>query len=366
MNALLEIRRRNGTLEFDRPETEVIFDGETITSLHPALHTRSSRLIENAMIAANNAMSHFLASRGYSIVQRVLPKSERWEEIVDLAREQHFTLSHTPDSQALRAFLSALRTKYAADIPLFQDQCLNIIKLLGRGEYVAFVPGSEPQGHFALAVADYAHSTAPNRRYPDVIVHRILKAALKEQPSPYDDLALASLAAHCTEQEGQASRLERRLHKSAACILLRNAVGQQTDAVVTGASDKGAYARFVLNNVPAEGMIVHVSRKYRVGDKLRAELKRVDIENGYIDIEDVAAAAQQAALEREKERMKELGLTGKNGKKKKGYREYRRRHQELEEMERREEEDEEEEEEDEGEEEEDEEEGEDESPPQKE
>ena len=282
-------RRRNGTLEFDRPETEVVFEGDTIVTLRSAHHTRSSSLIENVMIAANGAVSRFVAAHGFSGIQRVLRKSESWSELVVLARAHGQTLVPEPNAPALRALLAALH----ASLPLeeYRDACLAVIKLLGRGEYVASPVGADAVGHFALAVTEYSHSTAPNRRYPDVIVHRVLKAALAGAPAPYTDVELVQLAEHCTEREGVASKLERRLRKAAACILLLGKEGASAPAVITGATDKGVWARFELEGVPTEGRVLHAQGPYRVGAHVVVRLERVDVEEGFIDVTDVTEHA---------------------------------------------------------------------------
>jgi exoribonuclease R len=237
------------------------------------------------MIAANGAMSRFMSSRGYASVQ-----------IVALAKTHGLPLSSIPTSTSLRAFLSAVRVKLSADIDLFRDLCLAVIKLLGRGEYIATEPNAEPVGHFALAVSEYSHSTAPNRRFPDVIVHRILKAAMKSKPSPYTKEQLDSLAEHCTEREGAATKIERMLRKSAACIVLTPHVGKRFPAFITGAGESGTYARFTLEGVPAEGRVVGGDeRTLKVGKRIQAELVHLDIDRGHIDISEVGEQKAAAA-----------------------------------------------------------------------
>jgi exoribonuclease II len=291
---LLAIRRRSGTLEFDRPETLVFFDDAgSISAIRPSRgHTRAGQLIENVMIAANGAMSRFLEARGLPSVQRVLPKSDRWDQIVDLAATYGHHLDASPSSASLRAFLAKARVDLDKDVELFRDLCMSVIKLLGRGEYVALRPGSEPVGHFALAVTEYSHSTAPNRRFPDVIVHRMLSAALHDRPCPYTMGELEVLAQHCSEREAAASKLERSTRKSAACILLQPHLGDHFTATVTGSSDNGVYARFEVAEVPAEGRVLRADQHaYRVGQKIEARLAVLNVAEGFIDIEDLARPA---------------------------------------------------------------------------
>jgi exoribonuclease R len=230
------------------------------------------------MIAANGVTARYLAAGKFPSIRRVVRTPKRWDRIVSLAQEHGVRLPAGPDSAALDAFL--LKEK-AADPLRFPDLCLVVIKLLGAGEYVAEQPGDAAPGHFGLAVKDYAHSTAPNRRYADLITQRLLKAAVAGQAAPYGYAELDALARHITEQEDAANKVERQVGKSAAALFLASRVGEQFDAIVTGASDKGTWAR--LLTLPVEGRLVRGFEGLDVGNRILVQLSAVDIERGYID-----------------------------------------------------------------------------------
>jgi len=212
---------------------------------------------------------------------------KRWDRIVSLARDHGVRLPDKPDSAALDAFLIK---EQEADPLRFPDLSLVVIKLLGAGEYVAERPGDAVPGHFGLAVKDYAHSTAPNRRYADLITQRLLKAAIAGQAAPYAYAELEELARHITEEEDAANKVERQVGKSAAALFLESRVGEQFDAIVTGASDKGTWAR--LLPLPVEGRLVRGSEGADVGDRIRVQLSAVDVQRGYIDFRKVDSAAR--------------------------------------------------------------------------
>jgi len=230
------------------------------------------------MIAANGVTARFLAGRGFPSLRRVLGAPKRWDRIVALAAQSGGRLPATPDAAALDAFLIERRT---ADPVTFPDVSLAVVKLLGSGEYALDVPGQPSPGHFGLAVKDYEHSTAPNRRFPDLITQRLLKAALAAQPSPYGNDELANLARHCTEQEDNATKVERQVAKSAAAQLLQSRIGSQFDAMVTGASDKGTWVRIAAP--AAEGRVVRGFDGVDVGDRVRVQLVHTDVTRGFID-----------------------------------------------------------------------------------
>ncbi|MBE7553041.1 MAG: RNB domain-containing ribonuclease [Anaerolineales bacterium] len=193
-----------------------------------------------------------------------------------------FTLPQEPDPKALEQFLVGVKT---ADPLRFPDLSLSVIKLLGAGEYIVELPGASSAGHFGLAVKDYTHSTAPNRRYPDLITQRLLKAALAGHSRPYETDELAALAQHCTETEDAAKKVERQVEKSAAAMLLESWIGQRFEAIVTGASDKGTWVR--LLHPPVEGKLVNGFEGMDVGQKLRVQLIGTDVERGFVDFERV-------------------------------------------------------------------------------
>jgi exoribonuclease-2 len=211
-------------------------------------------------------------------MRRVLRSPERWERIVEVAAGLGERLPPAPDAAALDAFLAKRR---AADPDGFPDLSLTIVKLMGRGEYEVEVPGRSGPGHFGLAVADYTHSTAPNRRFPDLITQRLLKAALAGARLPYTIDALEDLARHCTEQEDNANKVERRVRKSAAALLLQSRIGQRFEGIVTGAADKGTWVR--VFHPPVEGRVVQGFKGLEVGDRVQVELVAADVERGFID-----------------------------------------------------------------------------------
>jgi exoribonuclease-2 len=208
----------------------------------------------------------------------VVRTPKRWERIVEIAGEHKFGLPANPDSKALEEFLVQQK---AADPLRFPDLSLAVIKLLGNGEYIAEPPEGNALGHFGLAVKDYSHSTAPNRRYPDLLTQRLLKAALDGKPAPYNKDELDKLAAHCTEAEDGANKVERRVGKSAAALLLESRIGEHFDAIVTGASEKGTWVR--LLSVPVEGKVVQGFDGLDIGDRVRVQLTSVDVQQGFID-----------------------------------------------------------------------------------
>ena len=276
--ALSQRRHEHGALDFVTLEARPAFDGDTLRELRAEEPNRARILIENLMVAANGVTARFLDARGFPSVRRVVKQPERWERIVAVAAGVGDSLPASPDSKALAAFLA--RRKSAAP-DAFADLSRTIIKLLGPGEYVVDRPGAEPPGHFGLAVKDYTHSTAPNRRYPDLITQRLLKATLARRACPYSIDELGRLAIHCTRQEDAANRVERQMRKSAAALLVAPRVGERFDAFVTGASSKGTFVRVV--SPPIEGMLVSGGRDVDVGDRVHVRLIRVDVDRGYID-----------------------------------------------------------------------------------
>jgi len=276
--ALDRLRHARGALEFESDDVEHVFDGETLRSIEPAPSNRAKTLIENLMVAANGVTARFLEGRGFPLLRRVVRSPERWDRIRALARQLGDDLPPTADSAALGAFLS--RRKAAAP-DQFADLSRTVIKLLGSGEYVVDPPGVESPGHFGLAVRDYTHSTAPNRRYPDVITQRLIKASLAGRPSPYSIEELESLASHCTRQEDAANKVERQVRKAAVAMLVASRIGDVFDAIVTGASPKGTFVR--VATPPIEGMLVQGTHGVDVGDRVRVRLADVDVERGYID-----------------------------------------------------------------------------------
>jgi VacB/RNase II family 3'-5' exoribonuclease len=273
-----KLRHVHGALSLETLEAKPIFDGEQIRDLKVENKNRATDIIEDCMIAANGVTARYLTSRKFPSIRRVVRTPKRWDRIVELAAEHKFGLPADPDSKALDEFL--IKEK-AADPLRFPDLSLAVIKLLGAGEYIAELPGDNAPGHFGLAVKDYAHSTAPNRRYPDLVTQRLLKAAMAGSAWPYSKDELDVLAKHCTEQEDAANKVERQVSKSAAALLLESHIGEQYDAIVTGASDKGTWAR--LLDIPVEGKVVHRFEGLDVGERVRVQLTAVDVQRGFID-----------------------------------------------------------------------------------
>lgn len=276
-------RHMHGALSLETTQARPVFDGDQITGLETEETNRAKSLIENFMVGANGVTARYLTARNFPSIRRVVRVPKRWDRIVEIAALHGFSLSAEPDSKSLEDFLVKQK---AADPVRFPDLSLAVIKLLGSGEYVADLPGDEPPGHFGLAVKDYSHSTAPNRRYPDILTQRLLKAALHGQPIPYDKDRLEALAQHCTEAEDAASKVERRVEKSAAALMLQSRVGEQFDAICTGAADKGTWVR--LLSLPVEGMLVRGADGVDVGDRLRVRLVDTNVGMGYIDFARVA------------------------------------------------------------------------------
>ncbi len=275
---LRELRYEHGALDLETLQPKAIFEGDTVVALRQEEHNRARRLIEDFMIAANGVTARFLEEKKLPALRRVVRSPERWLRIVEVAKEKGEHLPPEPDSKALSDFLVKRRR---ADPDRFADLSLVIVKLIGAGEYIVEHPGSSVAGHFGLAIKDYTHSTAPNRRFPDLITQRLLKAAMAGGKSPYADGELEELALHCTQQEDAADKVERHVRKSAAALLLERHIGERFDAVVTGASEKGTWVR--IFDPPVEGKLVHGFEGLSVGKKLRVKLISTDVERGFID-----------------------------------------------------------------------------------
>ena len=275
---LEESRREQGALDFETLESRPVFDGERLHDLPPERRNRAKEIIENFMVAANGVTARFLEARRLPSIRRVVRSPKRWDRIVELAAALGEQLPNQPDPRALQRFLLEQR---ATDPLRFPDLSLSVIKLLGAGEYALERPGEEGPGHFGLAVKDYAHSTAPNRRYPDLVTQRLLKAALTGAALPHSEDDLAALAVHCTRKEDDANKVERQVRKSAAALLLEGRIGERFDGLVTGAAAKGTWVRILQPHV--EGRLVEGADGVDVGDRVRVRLVEVDVERGYID-----------------------------------------------------------------------------------
>jgi len=272
------VRYLHGALDLETIEPEAVLQDGKVVDLRLEKKNRAKELIEDFMIAANGVSAQFLEKHGLPALRRVVRSPERWDRIRSVAKGFAEDLPADPNSKALAAFLAGRRL---ADPLRFPDLSLTIVKLLGAGEYVLQLPGHQSAGHFGLAVRDYSHSTAPNRRFPDLITQRLLKAALAGGTLPYSPAELTSLATHCTEQEDAATKVERQVRKSAAAQFLTGRIGETFDALVTGASEKGAWVR--LLKPPAEGKLVSGQEGVKVGDQIQVQLASLNIERGFID-----------------------------------------------------------------------------------
>jgi len=276
--SMKRFRHDQGALSLETIQSKPIFDGDQIAELEVDERNRAKEIIEDFMIAANGVVARYLEKAGLPCIRRVVRSPKRWDRIVELAAQRGYELPGAPNSKALEAFLTQQR---AADPERFPDLSLSVIKLMGAGEYVADFPGDDPPGHFGLAVKDYAHSTAPNRRFTDLITQRLVKAAMSAHQSPYADDELEELARHCTEQEDNSNKVERQVAKSAGALLLESRIGERFDAIVTGASPKGTWVRVL--EVPVEGKLVRGANGVDVGDRVEVELLEVDVYRGFID-----------------------------------------------------------------------------------
>lgn len=271
-------RHQLGALELQTIEPNAVLRKEEVVDLAEQPKNRARRLIENLMIAVNGVTTRFLERRGLPTFRRVVREPRRWDRIMAIAEERGEKLPPEPSSKALDEFLALERDRDPVGFP---DLSLTIVKLIGSGEYAVEIPGEEEIGHFGLAVQDYSHSTAPNRRFPDLITHRLLKSALLAEEPVYTLPELEALAERCSEMEDEAKKVERRVRKSAAALLLRRQIGQQFEGIVTGASSKGTWVR--VFRPPVEGKLVKGEAGLDVGDRIRVKLVNVDVDRGYID-----------------------------------------------------------------------------------
>ena len=279
---ILARRLAQGALEFETAEARPVVQDGRVVDLAAETHNTARDIIANFMIAANTGMAAFMAASGQPSLQRVVRAPERWNRIVELAQQAGETLPAAPDALALAGFLNRRK---AADPAHFPDLSLAVVKLLGAGEYAVMDDPADPQGHFGLAAYRYTHSTAPNRRYADLIVQRLLKAVVSHAPPPYSVEELTHLAAHCTEREAAARKVERVMRKVIAAALLSGREGHVYDALVTGASPKGVFVRLLAP--PVEGRVVRGEAGMDVGDRVRVRLLSTDPERGFIDFEKV-------------------------------------------------------------------------------
>ena len=276
--ALRNERFRHGALNIETIETLPVVLNQQVVDVVKQEKNRATELIEDFMIASNGVVARLLQSRQVSSIRRVVKTPERWNRIVELAAQQGEQLPAEPDSKALNEFLMK---RNAADPDHFADLSLAVIKLMGPGEYVLERPGDAEQGHFGLAVQDYTHSTAPNRRFADLVTQRLIKAVLANQPAPYSDDDLAAVAANCTSKEDAARKVEREMAKRIAAVAMTSRIGELFDAIVTGVTPHGTFVRVLQPHV--EGLLARGQQGVDVGDKLRVKLLSTDVQRGYID-----------------------------------------------------------------------------------
>src|ERR1700682_4269048 len=276
--ALKNERYRHGALNIETIEVRPVVLNDKVVDVVKQEKNRATELIEDFMIAANEVVARMLEANKVSSIRRVVKTPERWGRIVELAAKQDERLPAEPDSKALNEFL--IKRK-AADPDHFADLSLAVIKLMGPGEYVLERPGDPEQGHFGLAVQDYTHSTAPNRRFADLVTQRLIKAVLANQPAPYSDDELGAIASSCTLKEDAARKVERQMSKRIAAVAMSNRIGETFDGIVTGVTPHGTFVRVLKPAV--EGLLARGQQGADVGDKLRVRLVSADVQRGYID-----------------------------------------------------------------------------------
>jgi exoribonuclease R len=271
-------RFQHGALDLETIETRPVLVTDQIIGIAPVQKNRATSLIEEFMIAANGVIARTFEQAGLSSIRRVVRTPKRWDRIVELAKAKGYSLPAEPDSKALNDVLLAEKQK---DPDHFPDVSLTVIKLLGPGEYILVKPNQPSPGHFGLAVQDYTHSTAPNRRFPDVVTQRLMKALLAHAPQPYSENDLNAIAIRCTLMEDAARKVERDMQKRIAAVVLRPRIGQSFPAIVTGVNKYGTFVRTLDPHV--EGMVVQGGKGLDVGDKVTAKLISTDPQRGFID-----------------------------------------------------------------------------------
>ena len=275
---LKALRYRQGALSLETIEARPVFQDDELRGLEEEKMNEAKDIIQEFMICANGITARFLESNKFPSIRRVVRVPKRWGRIVELAAGLNFKLPAEPDSKALNQFLLDAKSKNPAGFP---DLSLSVIKLLGSGEYLVDLPGEKSAGHFGLAIKDYTHSTAPNRRYPDLITQRFLKALIYKRHNSLFQRRLVALASHCTMMEDAARKVERQVEKSTAAVLLAGNIGQSFDGIVTGVSDKGTWVR--IFKPPVEGKLVSGFEGLDVGNRIRVQLIHTDVNRGFID-----------------------------------------------------------------------------------
>ncbi|MGA3370768.1 MAG: RNB domain-containing ribonuclease [Terracidiphilus sp.] len=271
-------RFQHGALDLETIETRPVMLADQAVEISRLVKNRATSLIEEFMVAANGVAAHTFEQAGVASIRRIVRTPRRWDRIVEVAEGLGTTLPAEPDSKALNDFLLAQKQK---DPDHFPDLSLTVIKLMGPGEYVLVKPNEVSPGHFGLAVQDYTHSTAPNRRFPDMVTQRLMKALLAKSPQPYSEDDLNAIAAHCTLMEDSARKVEREMEKRIAAVVLHPRIGQSFPAIVTGVNKYGTFVRTLDPHV--DGMVVSGGKGLDVGDKVTVKLVSTDPQRGFID-----------------------------------------------------------------------------------
>ena len=307
---LIALRRREGLIDFESLEPRPVVSQGRVVDLQAAVQNRARDIIENFMIAANSALARFLTARGRSAIRRVVREPRRWDRLVALAGELGDELPPQPDRRALARFLARRRQ---ADPSHFADLSLAVVKMLGAGEYVLErrLDGRADNAHFSLGAAAYAHGTAPNRRYGDLVLQRLVAATLAGREAPYEDDALGRIAERCTQMERAARKVERTVRKTIAASLMADRIGESFAAIVTGVSDKGTYVR--LLRPPVEGRVVRGHEGLDVGDTVRVTLIGVDAALGHVDFEGPRGDVGRKIERSRRKRQAAARLAGKVG-----------------------------------------------------
>jgi exoribonuclease-2 len=273
-------RFQHGALDLETIETHPVTLGDQVVDITSLIKNRATSLIEEFMVAANGVVARAFENAGIASIRRIVRTPKRWDRMVEVAAGLGTTLPSEPDSKALNDFLVVQKAK---DPDHFPDLSLTMVKLMGPGEYVLVKPNQPSPGHFGLAVQDYTHSTAPNRRFPDIVTQRVLKAWIGKTQQPYSEDQLDAIAQKCTLMEDAARKVEREMQKRIAAVVLHPHIGQSYSAIVTGATPHGTFVRVL--NPHVEGMLVRGGKGLDVGDKLTVKLINTDPQRGYIDFE---------------------------------------------------------------------------------
>ena len=274
------LRKKMGSLVFTSYEARAVIRNGRCVDMAICERSRARDLIESLMVATNVATATFLKSRGFPIIERAVHAPKRWDRICQIAAGYGVKLPETPAPKPLADFLAARRVTNPDD---FKNLSLTVLKLLGSGEYVVEPPDQQLSGHFGLAVDDYSHSTAPNRRYADLVIQRLLSASLEKNGPPYSNTELQEIAQRCTEREDAARKVERFMRKVAAAQFLSEQIGRTFAGIVTGASSKGTFVR--LFRPAVEGKVERGEHGLDVGDRVQVRLISTDPERGFIDFE---------------------------------------------------------------------------------